>query len=189
LPYSFSRWSEWLAIKPKMLEADIPSNQGIITPVKKIIKPESKVLSFYNTHTGEWLKNCAYVVNNRVDQQAMKAIQNLFRDHRSGTSHTIDIRLLNILHKVQKRMETNKVYHLVSGYRCQASNEGLRAKSKGVAKESMHTKGRAADVFIEHIDLRCIQKAALNLRSGGVGRYSQFVHLDSGRPRRWGLPL
>jgi uncharacterized protein YcbK (DUF882 family) len=190
LPSSLVQWSEWLSAKPKNRLIVHPSIDEVSSiPVKSILKPESKILSFYNTHTGEWLKNCAFMVNGRIDKQAMQAIQNLFRDHRSGTAHTIDLKLLNILHKVQKKLETKKVYHLISGYRCRASNEQLHAQSNGVAKESMHTKGRAADVFLEHIDLRRIQKAALALKQGGVGRYSQFVHLDSGRFRRWGLPV
>lgn len=188
-PSSFVRWSEWLGGKPKNISAIAnPLTQNVSKP-KSVIKPESKILSFYNTHTGEWLKNCAFMVNGRLDHQAMKAIEKLFRDHRSGACHAIDFNLLNILHKVQKKLETKKVYHLISGYRCHASNNALHCQSSGVAKESMHTKGRAADIFLERVDLRCIQKAALALKAGGVGRYSQFVHLDSGRVRRWGLPV
>ena len=46
----------------------------------------------------------------------------------------------------------------------------------------------AADLFIEGVSHKHIQKTALALKAGGVGRYAQFVHVDTGRVRRWGMP-
>ena len=73
------------------------------------------------------------------------------------------------------------------GYRSIDTNNELRARSRGVAKKSYHTKGQAMDFHIEGIALSNIRKAALSMRAGGVGYYprSNFVHIDTGPARHW----
>ncbi len=82
---------------------------------------------------------------------------------------------------------TNKPVQLISGYRSLDTNDELRARSRGVAKHSYHTKGQAMDFHIEGISLSNIRKAALSMRAGGVGYYprSNFVHIDTGPVRHW----
>jgi uncharacterized protein YcbK (DUF882 family) len=48
--------------------------------------------------------------------------------------------------------------------------------------------GQAIDVRLTEMPTRSIRDAALTLSRGGVGYYprSDFVHLDTGRVRRWG---
>ena len=60
-------------------------------------------------------------------------------------------------------------------------------KSGGVAKKSLHMKGQAIDIRLRGHDLRDVRAAALALRGGGVGYYakSDFIHVDTGRVRRW----
>ena len=44
----------------------------------------------------------------------------------------------------------------------------------------------AADVRLTGVPLRRLRDAALDLRLGGVGYYADaFVHVDTGRVRRW----
>lgn len=76
---------------------------------------------------------------------------------------------------------------LISGYRSLGTNNELREHSRGVAKQSYHTKGQAMDFHIEGIQLSYIRKAALKMRAGGVGYYprSNFVHIDTGPTRAW----
>ena len=47
--------------------------------------------------------------------------------------------------------------------------------------------GRAIDLRIPGVSHKELHREALELRSGGVGYYpeSGFVHLDTGRVRRW----
>jgi uncharacterized protein YcbK (DUF882 family) len=47
--------------------------------------------------------------------------------------------------------------------------------------------GRAIDVRLPGVPLADLRDAALSLKAGGVGYYprDQFVHLDTGRVRRW----
>ena len=54
------------------------------------------------------------------------------------------------------------------------------------AKNSQHLCGKAADIMIPERTMKQVQQAAKSLRAGGVGRYSQFVHVDTGHVRYWG---
>lgn len=159
-----------------------------LTPPKlQPLQKDEKVLNFYNVHTGEFLKKCVFWAEGKFDPQAFKNINRLFRDHRTNKIHEIGYKLLNLLHSITQKLGTQKPIHLVSGYRCLETNNRLRLKDGyGVAKHSQHTLGRAADIFIEGHSLRKIQQIALNQKSGGVGRYDTFVHIDTGRIRRWG---
>jgi uncharacterized protein YcbK (DUF882 family) len=76
---------------------------------------------------------------------------------------------------------------VISGYRSPATNELLQRRSAGVATRSLHLEGRAIDVRLADVPLADLRDAAMSMRAGGVGFYaqSQFVHLDTGRVRRW----
>ena len=51
----------------------------------------------------------------------------------------------------------------------------------------MHLRGQAIDVRLADVPLDKLRSVALDLKKGGVGFYpeSQFVHVDTGRVRRW----
>jgi uncharacterized protein YcbK (DUF882 family) len=57
----------------------------------------------------------------------------------------------------------------------------------GVAKGSLHLVGRAIDVRLTDKSSAVLRDAAIDLRRGGIGYYrvSDFVHVDTGRVRRW----
>ena len=63
----------------------------------------------------------------------------------------------------------------------------MQRRGGGVASRSLHLEGRAIDIRLADVPLADLRDAALSLRSGGVGFYAQsrFVHLDTGRVRRW----
>jgi uncharacterized protein YcbK (DUF882 family) len=63
----------------------------------------------------------------------------------------------------------------------------LREQGHGVAENSLHTKGMAADIRIAGRSLALVRRAAISLKTGGVGYYpeSRFVHVDIGRVRTW----
>lgn len=161
-----------------------------IIHIKKpaIIVPKRPSLTLYNIHTGEWLRKCDVPLKN-FTPDVEKAIARIFRDHRNGAKHTIDPRLIRLLHRILSKLKTNRTIHLVSGYRSAETNAMLCKISDGVASNSYHTKGMAADIFMEGIANHKIQRAACGLKHGGVGRYSKFVHVDTGRVRYWGLNL
>lgn len=76
--------------------------------------------------------------------------------------------------------------HIVSGYRSAAFNAKLREHSSGVAQNSQHIQGTAADVapadptnVAAFIDLVTRKLAAGELSAlGGFGRYPGWAHID-----------
>jgi len=64
----------------------------------------------------------------------------------------------------------------------------LRSRSSGVARNSLHMQGQAADLRVEGRSVRQVAAAAESCSAGGVGRYSgsNFTHMDCGPVRSWG---
>jgi uncharacterized protein YcbK (DUF882 family) len=64
----------------------------------------------------------------------------------------------------------------------------LRSNSRGVAKNSLHMKGQAADLRLKSRSVGQMARAAQACSAGGVGSYSRsnFVHMDCGPVRNWG---
>ena len=146
-------------------------------------------LAFHSTHTGERLET-AFRVRDRYADAGLAAIDHVLRDHRTGDVHPIDPKLLDLLFLLKERSAgagAPAVYEIISGYRSPRSNEMLRNRSGAVARHSLHLEGKAADVRLTGVDLTTLRDAALDLRLGGVGYYpgDGFVHVDTGRVRRW----
>jgi uncharacterized protein YcbK (DUF882 family) len=85
-------------------------------------------------------------------------------------------------------MDTSEPYMLLSGYRSPATNRMLRSRSGGVARNSLHMKGQAADLRLKSRSVSQMARAAAACNAGGVGKYSRsnFVHMDCGPVRTWG---
>ena len=145
-----------------------------------------KELAFFNTHTNERLL-VSFQRNGKYDTGALKKINYILRDHRSGEIETIDVRLLELLHAIAKRTKSQEPFHVISGYRSPATNKALRKKSRGVASKSMHMLGQAIDIRIPGFSTRKLRNVACKMKGGGVGYYpkSDFVHVDVGRVRYW----
>jgi len=147
----------------------------------------ARSLSFIHTHTKECLQ-IVYAVGATYVPDALQALNHFLRDHYSGAVGTIDPRLFDLLHRVQSLARGAQPYEVISGYRCATTNETLRStRGGGVAKHSLHMEGRAIDVRLPGVLLADLRDAAISLKGGGVGFYpeSQFVHIDTGRVRRW----
>lgn len=149
-----------------------------------------RTLKLRNLHTNENVK-VTYWEQGEYHVDALAEIYLLMRDHRANSITAIDVNLLDQLHSVQSKLETNKEILLVSGYRSPKTNSMLRASSKGngVAKHSLHMQGKAMDFRIAGTNLRQVHRATLSSTQGGVGYYSRggYIHMDTGRKRRWGL--
>ncbi|MBN0872217.1 YcbK family protein, partial [Pseudomonas aeruginosa] len=102
-------------------------------------------------------------------QDELARLNHFFRDYRANKIKSIDPNLFDHLYRLQGLLGTNKPVQLISGYRSLDTNDELRARSRGVAKHSYHTKWQAMDFHIEGISLSNIRKAALSMRAGGVG--------------------
>jgi uncharacterized protein YcbK (DUF882 family) len=147
----------------------------------------TRSLSFVHTHTGETLR-AEYFSGGVYQPDSLARVDRLLRDFRSGEIRAIDPRLLDILYRLQVLADRPATYEVISGYRSPQTNAALHRASAGVAEHSLHLDGRAIDVRVTGFPTRRLRDLALSLRSGGVGYYarSDFVHLDTGRPRSWG---
>ncbi len=144
-------------------------------------------LEFFHTHTHERL-NLVYAVGDQFQPDSLGRLNRFLRDHYTGEVGSMDPLLFEQLHRVRALLGARMPYDVISGYRCPDTNGRLRQKGGGgVAKKSLHMEGRAIDVRLPGVPLAELRDAALSLQAGGVGFYpdSQFVHLDTGRVRRW----
>ncbi|MGB7295569.1 MAG: DUF882 domain-containing protein [Candidatus Aminicenantales bacterium] len=148
--------------------------------------PPDRCLSFYNTHTGE-AATVEYCRSGCLLPASLEKIDHILRDHRTGETRAIDVRLLDLLHALSRATATEEPYHIISGYRSPKTNDFLRARGGGVAANSLHLVGKAIDVRVPGLALRDLYRAAVKLGGGGVGLYpaADFVHLDVGRVRTW----
>ncbi len=101
----------------------------------------------------------------------------------------IDPELLDLVWEVYQKVGASQPIHVVSSYRSPATNNMLRKRSSGVAKNSQHTLGKAMDFFIPGVKLATLRATGLRKEVGGVGYYprsgSPFVHMDTGSVRHW----
>ncbi len=150
------------------------------------IDPTARTLSFYHTHTKDRLV-VTYASNGEYKTPALEAINEFLRDFRDGEKTNMDPALMDFLFELRELLGSTGTYEVISAYRSPATNEMLRARSRGVARRSQHLLGTAIDVRLDDVDTRLLRDAALKMQRGGVGYYqaSNFVHIDTGRVRRW----
>jgi uncharacterized protein YcbK (DUF882 family) len=110
------------------------------------------------------------------------------RDWRTDGVKSMDLRTVDIMAAAHNLMDAQEPYLLLSGYRSPQTNAMLRSRSRGVAKNSLHMQGQAADLRLSTRSVSQMAKAAAACKGGGVGKYSRsnFVHMDCGVVRTWG---
>lgn len=140
----------------------------------------------HNLHTGDTF-NDVFFANGRYVPDALAEAMRVLRDWRNGEEHPMDPRLFDTLHAINDRLDNNRPFQVISGYRSPSTNAMLHARSSGVAERSQHMLGKAIDVRVEGVGLRNLRDAALDVSAGGVGYYpvSNFVHVDVARVRQW----
>jgi len=152
----------------------------------QIASGSERQLQFYNLHTGESINATYWADGNYIPEQ-LSAIDHLLRDFRTDQRITMDRELYDLLYVLQQKVGGSGAFHVISGYRSPKTNDMLNRTTSGVAKRSLHTRGKAIDIRMPGTDLKHLRQAALNLHAGGVGYYpnSNFIHVDTGRPRFW----
>jgi uncharacterized protein YcbK (DUF882 family) len=168
---AFSTISALAALRPARLLADSHAE---------------RVLSLAHTHTGERLVT-PYFADGRYLEDGLQRLRGFLRDFRTGDLHEIDPALFDVLHDLRLATGAQGPFQVISGYRSPATNAALREHSTGVAGHSLHVEGRAIDVRLAGVKTPLLRDSALELARGGVGYYqaSDFVHVDTGRVRRW----
>ncbi|MEM7440912.1 MAG: DUF882 domain-containing protein [Pseudomonadota bacterium] len=146
-----------------------------------------RTISMKNQRTGETMKTI-YWLEGQYIKPALDEINYFMRDWRQNSVLNMDRRNVDLIAAAHNLLDTEEPFLLLSGYRTSRTNAMLRSRSRGVAKESYHVKGMAADLRLRSRSVGQIARAGVACRSGGVGRYSgsNFVHLDCGPIRSWG---
>jgi len=144
-------------------------------------------ISMFSGRTGEKI-DTIYWIEGQYIKDAVREINLFMRDWRTNDVYNIDTRTVDIMAAAHNLMDVNEPYLLLSGYRSPKTNAMFSARSGGVAKNSRHMRGQAADLRLNSRSVHQMYRAAVACRGGGVGRYSgsNFVHMDCGPVRSWG---
>jgi uncharacterized protein YcbK (DUF882 family) len=182
-----SRIKAKIAQRAKSKQEAIAKNQKSYRRRRVLASNGERKIQLRNLHTGERLR-ATYWEDGKYIPETMRDVAHFLRDHRTGDKHRIDAGLMDILHDLHLRTGNRREFHIISGYRSPKTNRMLSSRSGGVAKRSLHMRGRAIDIRLPGTDLHKLRKAALSMRAGGVGYYPQanFLHVDTGRYRTWG---
>jgi uncharacterized protein YcbK (DUF882 family) len=159
---------------------------ALALPARASVAPVRE-LAMNHLHTREAI-DVVYARDGSYLPEALGSLDHFLRDHYSGAIGRIDPKLHDLLHAVRQVLGTERPFQVISGYRAPATNAHLKAtRGGGVATRSLHMDGRAIDVRLPGVALADLRDAALSLKAGGVGYYprEQFVHIDTGRVRRW----
>lgn len=143
-------------------------------------------IALHNINTREQFDG-VYWADGNYRPEALKKLDVLLRDHRAKQVGRYDPRLFDLLARVHATLGSDEPFEVICGYRSRRTNAMARRRSRGVAKESYHTRGMAIDVRLHDTQLRAIAETAKSFHGGGVGFYprSGFVHLDVGPVRTW----
>lgn len=144
-------------------------------------------VNFSNHRTGERL-NIIYYADGAYIPEAVDEISYILRDWRRNEIMPINQRAIDIAAAVYRKVDANEPLQVISGYRSPETNQQLRRKGRGVAKNSFHTRGMAIDLTMQSRSVSQMYRAAMDLKAGGVGRYTRnhFIHIDCGPCRSWG---
>jgi uncharacterized protein YcbK (DUF882 family) len=146
-----------------------------------------RVINLYNPRTDDRLSG-VYWVDGEYVPEMLAEIDHIMRDWRIEQKRRISPALIDIVAATHRLVDSPEPFHLFSGYRSPQTNAMLRKRTRGVARDSYHMRGMAADLHHERRSVRQVALAAASLNAGGIGRYSRsdFVHLDCGPQRDWG---
>jgi uncharacterized protein YcbK (DUF882 family) len=113
-------------------------------------------------------------------------LERYFRCTFTDSTRHMDPRLPGVLGAAALKFDKERI-EIVSGFRAPKYNLILRKKGHQVARDSQHTHGNAVDFYVPGVPTRKLRDWAWALVLGGVGYYpkSGFVHVDTGRRRRW----
>ena len=158
----------------------------VIAEAAKARFPTHKTLALQNINTGDKLK-LTYFEKGRYIHSALEEIDYVLRDYRTGDVHRMDPDLLDLLYDLKLAVGANRPFEIICGYRSPVTNANLHRHRSGVANNSLHMQGRAIDIRLDGFDTKHLRNVAISMHRGGVGYYpkSDFIHLDTGKPRTW----
>ena len=147
----------------------------------------ARKLNLRHLHTRETLA-VTYWEDGQYNRKALLEVDQFMRDWRTGEVFRMDPGNLDTIYSACLRLGVRPTLDVISGYRTVKTNEMLRRRSTGVARNSYHLTGQAIDFRLVDRSVRQTHKALLAYQRGGVGLYtrSNFIHVDTGPIRDWG---
>lgn len=149
---------------------------------------EERTIAIFNIHTKE-TASAVYKRDGQYVPEALQKINHVMRDWRRNQARQMDPALIDLMWEVHRELGSQQPIHLVSGYRSPGTNESLRRRGGGQARNSRHITGQAADIHFPDVSVKQLRNSALIRERGGVGYYPTshlpFVHVDTGHVRHW----
>lgn len=168
---------------------------ALTTPVPSLaarhprIEEHERWLSFRHIHTGQRIKSL-YWADGEYIPETLGELDVFLGDFRTGDVHPIHTGVLDLLYVLRRKMDSEREFHVISGYRSPATNAKLLAHGRGVRNNSLHMRGMAIDVRLPGRDSGALWYAAITEARGGTGFYPKydFVHVDVGPRWHWCKP-
>lgn len=159
------------------------SRGGLSSPLKGDGK-----LSLYSYRSNEAVEVVIHS-SGKYDTAELAKVNNLMRCRGNNSVFPIDRRLVDLIDNIQDHFGVETI-EIISGYRSPAFNRKLKQEGHNVARESLHTKGMAADIHIDEVSEEAVWKYVKSLGAVGAGLYPcyDFVHVDVGRKATWQEP-
>ena len=182
-----SRTSGWL---PSLRNAAVGllGTIALTCAASQAVRAETRALDIYHLHTGEH-EVITFKHDGAYDQDGLAKLNHILRDWRRNEVVHMDPALFDLIYEVYHETGATGPVQIVCGYRAPETNNMLRARSRGVAKFSQHTLGKAIDFYLQGVPLEKLREAGVKHEVGGVGFYptsgSPFVHMDTGGVRDW----
>lgn len=147
---------------------------------------DTRTINLVHAHTHERI-SATFRVNGRYDPATLKRLNWFLRDWRNDDVTNMDPRLFDVIWEAQRGAGSTEPIQVNSAYRSPETNAMLRRRSRGVAKQSQHIRGKAMDIHVSDVPIKRLRETAMRMQRGGVGYYpsSGFVHLDVGSVRAW----
>ncbi len=170
----------------KLLTAGAAVAFAVLRPAAaRAFYPVRKVF-LANPHTGDTFHDI-YWEEGAYIPDALARIDLLMRDFHNDQVRRIDPDLIDLLARLRSRLGIVNPIQVMSGYRSPQTNAAVRRRNRHVARNSYHMQGKAVDIRVPGFHLAKLRRAAIELRSGGIGTYPKatFLHLDVGPYRVW----
>ncbi|SMH58473.1 DUF882 domain-containing protein [Azospirillum agricola] len=186
----------FLGFAAAALSAAVPVVTGAVTAAPVLLGSSAaeaaplagpiRRIALHNINTNDRFDG-VYWADGNYKADALRKLDVLLRDHRAKQVCRYDPRLFDLLARVHQSVGSDDPFEVICGFRSRRTNAMARRRSRGVAKESYHTRGMAIDIRLPDAQLRGIAETAKAMHVGGVGYYprSGFVHLDVGPVRSW----
>jgi uncharacterized protein YcbK (DUF882 family) len=167
-----------LLTSPASPRVDLPEDMPGSNPRGAVLR--ERHLRLFHTHTGERI-DVVYRRGDAYVADGVRALESYLRDFRTGDVHRFDPRLFDVLSDLAEAAgKPDGEFEVISAYRSPKTNEMLRNRTTGVAKNSLHMQALALDVRLPGVETSKLRDVALALERGGVGYYadSDLMQVD-----------